>query len=196
MMCSSIHILHKTVRKYWILQMTLKIDLLNVVWVLWLFKCTEEMVQLHTWSYISYINEQWTELCDCSQLRMEITQWDCESVVNNEQNPREDTWCMVSVRQTLCWFGLPRFWITTENLSIHIKFVSRVTPVNRGSWLWLAGMQHINTVSDSCSVICVSLLHHKSDFRSPSCREEDLFLLPEWLTWFLGSSVPVIHYHT
>jgi len=22
---------------------------------------------------------------------MEITQWDCESVVNNEQNPKEDT---------------------------------------------------------------------------------------------------------
>lgn len=174
------------------------------------------MVQLYTWSYISNINEQWTELCDCSQFRMEMTQRDCESVVNNEQNPRghmmyglceiqsgqlydnfpktvESFWCM---RQMLCWFGLPRFWITTKNLSIHIKFVSRVTPVNRGSWLWLAGIQHINTVCDSCSMICVALFHHKSDFRSLSCHEEDLFLLPEWLTWFLGSFVPVIHYHT
>lgn len=110
MMCWSIHILHKTVRQYRILQMTLKLGLLNVVWVLWLFKCTEEIVQLHTWSYISYINERWTELCDCSQFRIEIAQWYCESVVNNEQNPRGDMWCMVSVKynQSNCMTTSPK----------------------------------------------------------------------------------------
>ena len=34
------------------------------------------------------------------------------------------------VRQTLCSFGLLDFGSQTKNLSIYIKFVSRVTPVN------------------------------------------------------------------
>lgn len=110
MVCWSIHILHKTVRKYCILQMTLKTDLLNVVRVLWLFKRTEEMVRLHTWSYISHINERWMEMCDCSRFRMEITQSYCKSVVNNEQNPREGTWYMVSVKynQSNCMTTSPK----------------------------------------------------------------------------------------
>ena len=46
----------------------------------------------------------------------------------------------------------------------------------------------------SCSMICVALFHHQSDFCSLICHEEDLFLLTEWHTWFLGSSLPVTHY--
>lgn len=34
------------------------------------------------------------------------------------------------VRQTLCSFGLPRFWVTNQEPILHIKFVSRVTPIN------------------------------------------------------------------